>query len=123
MSENNRKLNLTLDYGNESAQFKSEPEKQKDFLKTMFENGVNSAFKNGLGKEYMKRFRDINRKIEGAEVTPNPCAEKELPTYRLEVSLTPHEYKFFCDVFERATWNPGASLLVCQMYDILDAAK
>lgn len=120
MSEQNVKLDLSLDYGKEKAEYEGLG-KQKEFLKNMFSTAVNSAFRNGIGKEYLKRFRDISKKIEGAEQVPNPTAGGVPPTYRLEVSLNPHELKFFVEVFDKATWQPGAHALVCQVYDKLEA--
>lgn len=68
-----------------------------------------SAFKDGLSREYMRRAFKISEKIESSKDGM--------------IELEDAEFELLEDAFTRAKFNPIISKMVVQIYDAIDAAK
>ncbi len=68
-----------------------------------------SAFKDGLGREHIRRLYNICNRIERSE--------------NGTIELEDAEFEFLEDTFSRAKFNPLMSKMVIQIYDKLDDTR
>lgn len=68
-----------------------------------------SAFKDGLSREYMRRAFKIAEKVESSKDGM--------------IELEDAEFGLIDDAFTRAKFNPRISKMVIQIYDALETAK
>lgn len=106
--KNTYTFKFKLDFSKILQEGEKEPNIKQVFL-NIFDAALSSAYRDGLGKDLMRRSFNIGNKIEDAEGDT--------------VELSDAEYELLKEAFERAKLNSNVKKLLIQVYDNIDEAK